>query len=440
VTRPIRAGADAAPAAPQAAAQPPDRQPPDRQPPDRQPPDRRDARPRRVVASLTLAALAYAVMQMMVVPALPAIQRDLGASPDAVAWLISAFLISTAVSTPLLGRLGDRLGKGRVLILALAIFTLGSLLGALADSLGTLIAARVLQGCGGAVFPLAYGLARDTLPPDRVAVAIGTISGSFGIGGSAGLVLSGPLVDHVSWHAIFWVGIAMSLAAIPFVSANVPLGTRRPPSRFFDLRLLRLRPVWAANAIGVLCGFGMYATGYLVPQLVQSDPADGDVGFAASVTATSLFLLPALLTGLGAGIWAGALTRRFGARLPLMLGALGMVAGYALLAFAHGQEWTVVLGTLLAHGIGLNLLLAAMANAVVSAVPADRTGEAAGVNTMLRTVGGALGGQVVAAVALIGAVGGHPASGGFTLAFGLCGCLLALAVVLAALIPRERQL
>jgi MFS family permease len=381
-------------------------------------------------------------MQMMVVPALPAIQHDLGASSDAVAWLISAFLISTAVSTPLLGRLGDRVGKGRVLILALAIFTLGSLLGALAGSLGTLIAARALQGCGGAVFPLAYGLARDTLPADRVAVAIGTISGSFGIGGSAGLVLAGPLVDHVSWHAIFWVGIAMPVVAIPFVALNVPLGTRRPPSRFFDLALLRLRPVWAANAIGVLCGFGMYATGYLVPQLVQGDPAVGGAGFGASVTTTSLFLLPALLSGLGAGIWAGSLTRRFGSpRVPLILGALGMVAGYALLAFAHGQEWTVILGTLLAHGIGLNLLLAAMANAVVSAVPADRTGEAAGVNTMLRTVGGALGGQVVAAVALVGAgAAGLPTGEGFTLAFALCGCLLALAAFLATLIPRERRL
>ena len=385
-----------------------------------------------MLASLTLAALAYAVMQMMVVPALPAIQRDLGASPDAVAWLVTAYLLSTAVSTPLLGRLGDRLGKGRVLVLALVVFMAGSLLGALSGSLGPLVVARVLQGCGGAVFPLAYGLARDVLPPERVAVAIGTISGSFGIGGSAGLVLSGPLVDHVSWHALFWVGIAMPLVAIPALVAWVPLGGPRPPARLFDLRLLTLPAVWPANAIGVLAGFGMYATGYLVPQLVQADPARGDVGFGASVTATSLYLLPALLAGLGAGMLGGRLTRRFGPRLPLTLGAATMVAGYALLAFAHGVPGPVYLGTLLAHGIGLNLLLAAMANAVVAAVPAERTGEAAGVNTTLRTVGGALGGQVVAAVALVGAgAGGLPTSGGFTLAFGLCGLLLALAVVLA---------
>ncbi|HST38792.1 MAG TPA: MFS transporter, partial [Conexibacter sp.] len=181
----------------------------------------------RVVASLVLAALAYATMQMMVVPALPQIQRDLGVDAGATAWLVSAFLLSTTIATPVLGRVGDVYGKERVLVLVLAVFALGGLVGALAGSLPVLIVARVLQGLGGAVFPLAYGLARDALPRERVPLAIGLIAGSFGIGGSLGLVLCGPLVELASWHAIFWCGIALPLAAIVAVRAFVPPSPRR---------------------------------------------------------------------------------------------------------------------------------------------------------------------------------------------------------------------
>ena len=446
---------------------------------------------RRALASLTLAALAYSVMQMMVVPALPAIQRDLDTGPAGAAWLVSAFLLSTAVGTPLLGRLGDLHGQRRALIAVLALFALGGLLGALARSLPQLIAARVLQGLGGAVFPLAYGVARSVLPPARVPVAIGAISGSFGIGGSIGLVASGPLVDGLSWHWLFWLGSALPLVAIGCVAAFVPAGrepaARRPLDRLgavlltggllalliavaqarawglasarllllaaaapallaawwrwelrlcrarerpplIDVELLRRRAIWPANAIGVLVGFGMYVTGFLVPQLALADPADGDIGLGMGVSGASLVLLPALLAGLAAGTAAGELARRRGERLPLALGTATMALGYVVLAGAHGSPWSVALGALLTHGIGLNFALASMANAVVAAAPSGQTGEAAGMNTMLRTVGGAFGGQCAAAVLAATALGGGALSSrGFTLAFALCAALLALA-------------
>lgn len=450
----------------------------------------------RVVGSLTLAALAYATMQMMVVPALPAIQRDLGASPGDVAWLISAFLLSTAVATPVLGRLGDLYGKERVLIAVLALFACGSVVGGLARSLAALVAARVLQGLGGAVFPLAFGLARDVLPRERVPVAIGVIAGSFGIGGSVGLVLSGPLVDHVSWHAIFWVGLAIPLAAIACVRAFVPespartrvrldwpgalllaggllallLGVAhgrgwgwgsarvlglfaggaalllgwwrwelRRPEPLVDVRLLARRAMWPANAAAVLVGFCMYATGFLVPQLVQADPRRDGFGFAAGVTGASLFLLPALVAGLFAGAWGGRLDRRAGARVPLLGGVATMLAGYLVLALAHDVRWTVYVGALLAHGIGLNLAYTAMANQVVAVAPLEQTGVAAGMNTMLRTVGGSVGSQVVGAIVAGAAVaGGMPREEGFTLSFLLCAALMALALAIAAVALQRR--
>jgi EmrB/QacA subfamily drug resistance transporter len=443
-----------------------------------------------VVASLTLASLSYAVMQMMVVPALPEIERSFGSDSSGVAWLISAFLLSTAVSTPVLGRLGDMYGKERMLVVVLAVFAAGGLLGALAQSLPVLIAARVVQGLGGAIFPLAFAIARDSLPPARLSLAVGLLSGSFGVGGAAGLVLSGAIVDHVSWHGIFWLGIAMPLITIVCVRMFVPPSPPREHVRIdwlgalllgfglaspllavshgrdwgwgsggvvtllivgallltawacwelraraplIDVRLLRARPVWTINAVVVCVGFGMYAVSYLVPQLVQADPAQAGFGFDASVTAAALFLLPAMLAGLICGPLCGALSERVGGRLPLAFGVATMAAGLLLLAFVHEQRWQVYLGALLAYGIGLTFALTAMTNLLLVGVPQEQTGEANGMNTMLRTVGGALGSQVVASLVVAG--GASPTDSGFTVAFAVCAGLALVALALCAAVP-----
>jgi MFS family permease len=448
--------------------------------------ERRLSRPDAVIGSLTLAALAYSTMQMMVVPALPAIQDALGATPDETAWVISAFLISTAVSTPIAGRLGDLFGKERMLVVVLGVFCLGSAIGAVAPNLTLLIVARALQGVAGAVFPLAYGLSRDVLEPRRVPVAIGFIAGSFGVGGSLGLVLSGVLVDSVSWHATFLVGVVAGAGAIVAVLAVVPAdGTRErkrldllggvllvagllplliaiadhgsgwtAPRRLglllaglaalalwvvwelrqrvplVDVRLLARSEVWPVNAVAAVIGFGMYSTGFLVPQLVQSHSAAQGVGFDGSVTTTSLFLLPALLSGLLAGTGSGFLGRRFGSALPFAAGVLLMAAGYVIIAAGLHATLVVGLGVLVTHGIGLNLALGAMANLVVQAAPESRTGEAAGVNATVRTIGGAIGAQIVASVLAASATGAAgsagPTAAGFTTAFLLCaGVMLA---------------
>lgn len=446
--------------------------------------------------SLTLCVLTYAFMQMMVIPALPQIQADLQVGPGAVAWTISAFLLSTAVATPILGRLGDMYGKERVLVAVLLIFAAGCVIGALAPSIELLIVARALQGTAGAVFPLSFGLARDTLPAERVPMAIGILSGSFGLGGAAGLVLSGLLVDHLSWHAIFWFGALMPAVAITGVVAFVPASPARARVRldwigaallalgllgvlvaisraphwgvisaptlalglggagvlaafarvelrrehpFADLRLFAQRGVWTVNVAAVLIGFGMYANGYLVPQFVQTDPAAAGYGFDASVTAAAMFMLPATFVGLMAGPAAGMLQRRYDPRLPLVAGALIMTTGFLLLAFAHDHRWEIYLGAALTYGLGLSLAYAAMGSLITMGVPAEQTGEAGGINTMMRTVGGSLGSQVVAATVAAGAVGGGvPAEHGFTASFATCAVVVLGAAAVATAIPLRR--
>src|SRR6266576_2243045 len=152
------------------------------------------------LAILTLAGIAFALQQTMVIPALPTLQQDLHTTTTWVTWVLTVFLLVASVATPILGKLGDQYGKERVLVIALLIFLAGSVGAALAWNIWVLIAWRALQGAGAAVFPLSYGIIRDEVPREKVGVAIGLISAVFGIGGGFGIVLSGVIVDNVSWH------------------------------------------------------------------------------------------------------------------------------------------------------------------------------------------------------------------------------------------------
>jgi EmrB/QacA subfamily drug resistance transporter len=452
----------------------------------------------RTLLVLASAALAYALAQTMIVPALPAIQRDLGADPADATWLLTAFLLTSSVATPLLGRLGDMHGKERWLLISLAVFGLGSVVAAVAGSLPAMIAGRAIQGSGGAIFPLAIGIIRDEFPREKVATGIGTISAMFGIGGGLGLVLAGVFVDHVSVAWIFWLsalaaglaafftwrfvpespvrvsaridwlgGVLMSLTLLALLlavsegntwgwtsgrvlglfAAAVVLGVAwgrwewRVTDPLVDLRLMRARPVWTTNLAALAIGFAMFGSFVLIPQLVQT-PSVAGYGFGASVTASGLFLLPSSLVMLVAGPLSGQLGNRYGSKLPLGLGTVFASLGYFFLAGFHDARIDIYVGAVLL-GLGIGLAFAAMANLVVEAVPQEVTGVATGINAIMRTIGGAIGAQVSAAIVSASFVlgGRFPAESGFTAAFVMSGvgALVALAATFA--IPaRERVL
>src|SRR4051794_309809 len=167
-----------------------------------------------VLVLLLSGGVTYALSQTLILPAMPALVRSLDADPLAVSWLLTAFLVAASVATPLIGRMGDLFGRGRVLSATMAVFLLGSALCALADSLGPLIAGRVLQGAAGGVFPLAYGIIRDTFPEATRMRSIGILSVSLGVGAAFGPVVAGAIVDHASPSAIFWVPMAGALPAL----------------------------------------------------------------------------------------------------------------------------------------------------------------------------------------------------------------------------------
>src|SRR5215203_4548797 len=183
------------------------------------------------LAILTLAGSAFSLQQTMVFPALSTFQREFGASTAWTTWILTAFLVAAAVTTPVLGRLGDQFGKKRVLIVSLSLFVLGCIGAAAAWSIWSLIAFRAVSGAGGALFPLSFAIIRDEFPPEKVKVGIGLLSAVWGVGGGFGIVLSGVIVDHASWRWLFVLGSIPVLITIALVHHFVPESPIRTPSK-----------------------------------------------------------------------------------------------------------------------------------------------------------------------------------------------------------------
>src|SRR6478609_6375717 len=176
---------------------------------------RSSASTRTILAVLSLGAIAYSLLQSLVVPALPQIQESLGTSESAVGWVLTAFLLSASVTTPIVGRLGDMYGKEKLLMIVLVLLGVGTLISAMASSLGLMLAGRAIQGVGGGIFPLAFSIIRDELPRERVAGGIGLVSSLLGIGGGAGVVFAGIVTENLSYHWLFWFPLVMiALAAV----------------------------------------------------------------------------------------------------------------------------------------------------------------------------------------------------------------------------------
>ncbi|MFD0521668.1 MFS transporter [Paractinoplanes durhamensis] len=228
--------------------------------------------------------------------------------------------------------------------------------------------------------------------------------------------------------------LAVGVVAL-VVFVFVELRVREP---LVDMRLMRVRGVWATDIVSLILGFAMFGTFLLVPTLLQL-PASTGYGFGKSVSQSGLFLLPTVITMVIFGPLAGILNRKFGPKLPMFLGTLFVVAAFAVPALAHGALWQVVLSGLLS-GAGIGLAFAAMSNAIIESVPATQTGEATSVNTIARTIGSSIGTAVVAAVITSHTTAqGLPTDDAFTYGFGACAVVAVIAVVAALALPSAHR-
>jgi EmrB/QacA subfamily drug resistance transporter len=455
-------------------------------------------RPERIHPNLTLtvlslAGLAFSVLSSAVVPALPTIQHDLHTTENGVAWVLTGYLLSASVGTAIIGRLGDMYGKEHLLVWTLGILAAGTLLAALSHTLALLIVARVIQGAGGGIFPLAFGIIRDEFPREKVAGSIGLMSAILGIGGGIGILAGAVIVEHLDWHWLFWLPLVIILVAAFCTWRFVPESPVRVPGRInwlaavlmsigmsvvliaisktsawgwgsrktlfwvavgavfcvawvvvevrssnplIDMKLMRVRAVWTANLAAFLLGAGMYASFIIFPQFAQLPKSTG-FGFGASVVASALYLLPSTLGMFVTGFFAGPIAARFGSRNALVAGSLVTAVSFGLLAVAHDHPYDMLISSALL-GAGIGLAFAALGNIVVQAVDEHQTGVASGMNTVLRTVGGALGGQLTATFLADHVKDGYPTVTGFTISFVMSTCFLVVCALAALLVPRRR--
>ncbi len=458
----------------------------------------RDARPRLLIAALSVVALTVAVLQTAVVPVLGVIAHQLNASTVGVSWAVTANLLAAAAATPLIGRMADLHNKRRVLLGVLAVVLIGSILAATTTSLALLILGRVLQGVSYSLYPICVAILREELPEERVVGALAILSGTLGVGGGAGLVVTGLMMDgDAGYHRVFWLttgftvfvilvvlllvpsrdrtstgtidwlgaaGLALGLTALlltitqgntwgwlsPATIGSTVAGfavlvgwwfwERRITYPLVSTTTLTRRAMLLTNLATVLVGMGLYFGFLGLTEFVQIPRDIAGYGFSASVLhASVVFLLPGALMGFVTATASGRFIDKFGARPVLVCGAASGIVGFAFLAIAHSQPWQVIVAGLAANAY-ISLAYSALPALIVSEADPGETGVATGVNAIARTIGSSVAAALVA-VLLQRSTGptGEPAESAFVTIFIIGAITAALALVLIALSHTRRR-
>ncbi|WP_194916675.1 MFS transporter [Catenulispora rubra] len=446
-----------------------------------------------IFAVLLIGISAYAVLQSLVAPVLATFITALHTTQDTATWLMTAYLLAASVATPILGRIGDKVGKERMLVITLLALTVGSGLAALSHTVGLMILARAIQGLGGGLLPLSFGIIRDEFPAEKVNAAIGLGSATVAVGGGLGLLIAGPIVTHLNYHWLFWIPMVLTAIATVACWLWVPESPVRTPGKIswgaavllsawlvmlllavsegptwgwgstkviglfvgavvclplwiwtelkssaplIDMRMMRLPAVWTTNVVAMLFGVGMYTVMTFLPQLVQTPRAVAGYGLSASITQSGVYLLPMTVFMFLLGIAAAPLAKRIGLKAVLVLGCVVSIPGFAALALGHSQGWQIYVASGLL-GVGIGLAFSSMSAIVVQSVPASQVGVASGMNANIRTIGGAIGSGVAASVLASGVSVAHPIpkDSGYTTVFWLLAVAAVLAALAALIIP-----
>ncbi|MFK0123570.1 MFS transporter [Streptomyces nigra] len=450
-----------------------------------------------VVPVLAFAGIVVAVMQTLLVPVIKDLPQLLDTTPSNATWVLTSTLLSGAVATPIMGRLGDLFGKRRMLIASLTVMVAGALLSAVTSALLPMIVGRTLQGFAMGAIPLGIGLMRDMLPRERLGSAMALMSSSIGVGGGLALPAAALVAQHANWHALFYgaaalgvLSIALTLLVVPesevraegtfdlpgalglsaglvlFLlpitkgsdwgwSSGMTLGLfgaaaavlllwgvyeLRTKAPLVDLRTTARPAVLFTNLASIMVGVSFYVVSLVLPQLLQLPESTG-YGLGQSMVVAGLLVAPLGLTMMVTAPVYARLSARYGPKTTLILGMLIIAIGYGAGLGLMSAAWqSLVISVVLGAGIGL--AYSSLPALIVGAVPASETGAANGLNTLMRSIGTSVSSAVIGMVLANTAndVGGVavPTMHGFRLSFLIATGAVVLGLAFALFLPRQR--
>ncbi|MET7608621.1 MFS transporter [Streptomyces avermitilis] len=456
------------------------------------------ARAGGVVATLAFAGTVAAIMQTLVTPLIAELPQLLHTTPSNSAWVITVTLLVSAVCVPVSGRLGDLVGKRRMLLACSVPLVVGSVVCALSSSVTPMIVGRGLQGMGMGVVPLGIALLRDVVPAEKLSSSIALVSASMGIGGGLGPPIAAAVAQYASWRVLFWGSAVLAVAIgtlIWFLIPDVPASAKgqrfdllgalglgvglvclllgvsrgadwgwasattlglfaaavvvllgwgvwemRIKDPLIDLRTTGRPRVLLTNVASIFVGFGMYASMLIIPQLLQFPDATG-YGLGQSMLASGLWMAPGGIMMMIVSPFGGKLTDARGPKFTLICGVLVIALGYGLSLALMGSAWGLMLvGMVINSGVGL--AYGSMPALIMSSVPLSETAAANGFNTLMRSLGTSIGSAVIGVVLaqMTVTMGGHSftSEGGFRTGLMIGGGVALVAAAIAAVIPAAR--
>ncbi|MER7943954.1 MFS transporter [Streptomyces sp. NPDC094458] len=457
------------------------------------------ARSGGVIATLAFAGTVAAIMQTLVTPLIAELPKLLDTTSSNAAWVITATLLVSAVCVPVSGRLGDLLGKRRMLLVCAVPLFLGSVVCALATSVVPMIVGRGLQGMGMGMVPLGIALLRDVVPKEKMSSSIALVSASLGIGGALGLPIASAVAQYANWRVLFWGSAVLALiifALVWFLIPDVPAGAEgqrfdvpgalglavglvclllavskgaewgwastttlglfaaavvvllvwgfwelRTKDPLVDLRTTARPRVLTTNVASLFVGFGMYAGMLIAPQLLQFPEATG-YGLGQSMLAAGLWMAPGGLMMMIVSPLGGKLIDARGPKFTLISGVLVIAAAYGIGILLMGSAWGLMLFLMISSS-GVGLAYGAIPALIMSSVPLSETAAANGFNTLMRSLGTSIGAAVIGA--LLAQMTTETAGYSFTSEAGfrtglMFGCGVAVvAAAIAAFIPAVRR-
>ncbi|MER5433354.1 MFS transporter [Streptomyces sp. NPDC002588] len=451
-----------------------------------------------VVPVLAFAGIVVAVMQTLLVPVIKDLPQLLDTAPSNATWVLTSTLLSGAVATPIMGRLGDLYGKRRLLVLSLAVMVVGALVSALTSTLLPMIVGRTLQGFAMGAIPLGIGLMRDMLPREKLGSAMALMSSSIGVGGGLALPAAALVAQHADWHALFYGAAGLGALAIALTLLVVPESPARAEGTFdvlgaiglstglvlfllpitkgsdwgwtsgttlglfaasaavlvlwgvmelrvkaplVDLRTTARPAVLFTNLASIMVGVSFYVVSLVLPQLLQLPKATG-YGLGQSMVAAGLLVAPLGVTMMFTAPVYARLSAKYGPKVTLILGMLIIAIGYgAGLGLMNAAWQSLVIAIVLGAGIGL--AYSSLPALIVGAVPASETGAANGLNSLMRSIGTSVSSAVIGMVLANTAndVNGVaiPTMHGFRVSFLIATAAVAVGLLFALLLPKPNR-